>query len=65
MIAGGGFAMMAWKLAWRREHGIRPMTPAPMAREVSAQVSARYYHIIDNAWANFKTFPRNGMTVHL
>ncbi len=66
MIAGGGFAMMAWKLAWFREHGIRPMSPAPMPRNVGARVSERYYRIIDKAW--HYRFAHNvipGMTVPL
>lgn len=51
MIAGLGFARMAWELAQRRTHG---GLPEPMRRDSCGgpdMPSAEFYRITDAAWS--------------
>lgn len=54
MIAGAGFAMMAWRLAQIRVAGRVIYSPrrGPYQRGISSPISAEYYRIIDAAWAH-------------
>jgi hypothetical protein len=75
MIAGIGFAMMAWKLAWYRVWRSEYPLGSPCERgKASTQpklfpASVEYYRIIDKAWAHFDTMRQCnalfGETVHL
>jgi hypothetical protein len=77
MIAGIGFARMAWKLAQKRTfsyvgwEGGGEFLPLERQWMFSCPNSptAEYYRIIDNAWAHFDTMRQCnalfGDTVHL
>lgn len=58
MIAGAGFARMAWELAWRRGMPMFPNEwrnghypePRDTADIVTLPASHEYYRILDRAW---------------
>lgn len=68
VIAGMGFALMAWALAQQRT-GYASQPPVDLARAepyclLSKCDACEYYRIIDRAYAVFNSFPR-GITVRL
>lgn len=78
MIAGCGFAWMAWKTAWERKNEGYPDPGPPVPRHradfglqfgeqhVAFPISREYYRILDRAWGFRNPHPRDyGYTVRL
>lgn len=75
MIAGGGFALMAWRLAWGRKNDGYPDPGPPVPREranyglqfgeqhVMFPISREYYRILDKAW--WLRYDYHGRTIRL
>lgn len=67
MIAGAGFAWMAWRLACLRVHESHPsfcaVQPNGPSRNYAAMADHEYYRIIDKAW--LLRYDHHGRTIRL